>query len=163
MAATWMRIEVPRYGGASLRLRVPAGAACPAKRRIRWIGPAPVDDDVAPWSDGEVSCSLPPGYWHVEVEADGYVTWRRHTQAFFVAAGNRTDLGEILLDPGLPLVGRVVDVDGHGVPNLEVLVDSDSVATDSAGRFSAAHVDAGYRPYGGGPAAFPVAREPYTG
>jgi hypothetical protein len=143
-SVTWMRIEVPRNGEAALRLRVPDGAARPSRLRIRWLGPAPVDDDVARWSDGEVSCSLPPGYWHAEVEASGYVTWRRPTQAFFIVAGDRTDLGEVVLDPGLPLAGRVVDVDGRGVPNLEVLIDSDPVETDSAGGFNAAHVAAGY-------------------
>jgi len=146
-SATWLRVEVPRDGEIALRLRVPDGAARPGQRRVKWIGRSPGDEDVAPWSDGAVSLALPPGMWNVAVEVDGYVTWRAE-HAFFVAAGRRTDLGDAVLDPGLPLAGRVVDVAGSGVADADVFIDSDVVQTDSTGRFNAPHVASGYHDVG---------------
>lgn len=141
-SVTWMRIEVHRNGEAALRLRVPDGAARPPKRKIVWLGPSPGDEDVAGWSDGVVSRSLPPGYWNVEVEVSGYAKWKS-TNPFFIVAGRRTDLGEVVLDPGLPLAGRVVDDAGQSVPDIDVFIDSDLVETDATGQFKAAHAAAG--------------------
>jgi hypothetical protein len=136
-----LRLVVPRNGETAMRLRLPAGAARPATRKIHWNDYPQLDDDEGPWSDGEIVRSLPPGTWTVDVVVDGYVTW--HRSDVEVLPGRRTDLAEIALDPGLPLTGRIVDERGRGVARTIFFIDDDLFKTDAVGSFKVDHAAAG--------------------
>jgi hypothetical protein len=137
------RFVVERFGEAVLRLRLPDGAPVPTKRRIHWNDYPHVAEDDGPWTGGEIVRSLPPGDWLLEIEVDGYVPIERRD--IKTLAGQRTVVDEIVLDPGLPLAGRLIDVEGRGVPHATVFVDLQILETDADGRFGLAHAAPGTR------------------
>jgi hypothetical protein len=136
-----VRLVLPRDGRVSLRLRLPDGAPRPATRRIHWNDYPNTADDDGPWTDGEIVTALPAGEYRLDIEVPGYVGVHRTNVA--VSAGGRTDVGEIVLDPGLPLAGRVVDGAGNGVAFTAVFIDDEILRTDRDGRFRLEHAAAG--------------------
>jgi protocatechuate 3,4-dioxygenase beta subunit len=125
------RANEPRFG-ASLRGRggEPAATATAA-------------------ADGRVVLApLAPGAVTLELAAPGYV--RRSIDATVDAAG--TDLGVQVLEPGVEVLGRVVDEAGNGVAEVNVMIEDmpgmafgEPVASsDAAGHFTIAD-----RPRGG--------------
>jgi len=136
-----LRLVVPRNGEVVARLRLPDGAKAPEKYAVHWNAYPIHGNDKSAWSGGGLLRSLPPADYILEIEVDGCVKWER--KSVDVVAGTRTDLGEIVLDAGLQLSGRVVDVDGHGVPFVRVFADDDIGTTDRDGNFSWPHLAAG--------------------
>jgi hypothetical protein len=137
-----VRIVVPRNGEVVAKLRLPDGATPPEKYAVHCNGaPLLSTDDEPAWSDGRVVRSLPPTKYIVDIDVDGYVRWEKSDVE--VVAGGRTDLGEIVLDAGLPLSGRVVDPEGHGVAQIDVFVDNGLKKSDATGHFVWPHLSAG--------------------
>jgi len=154
--------------GASLALTVqdPDGRAIAGATAKAWMVPASRADEPrsatsmrerggepaatgTAAADGSVRLSpLAPGAVALELAAPGYVS--RTIDATVTAAGS--DVGVQVLEPGVEVLGRVVDETGNGVAEVNVMVEDmpgmafgDSVArTDAAGNFTIAD-----RPRGG--------------
>jgi hypothetical protein len=108
-------------------------------REITWHGEG-VERGPTQWSADEFVCTLAPGRWRLDVVVPGYVVESRDVD---VVAGERTDVGEIALTPEVPLIGRIVDSTGRGVPGAMVFVDDPSrkandrlLYTGADGRFT---------------------------
>jgi hypothetical protein len=126
-----LRVVLPRNGSATGRVRVPEGAPRPAELEIVWHGEGDFRGP-RPWTADDFVHELSPGRWRLDVVVPGYVVVSRDVD---VAPGERTDVGEIRLEPEVPLVGRVVDSTGRGVPGAMVSVDDRFLYTGADGRF----------------------------
>lgn len=99
--------------------------------------------------DGGFDFELLPGRRRVRITAAGHVGLAP-AQTLDFAAGEHRDLGDVLLQPGIVVRGRVVDRDGTPVANVTVWPDQDEPArpgftpfygfafTDEHGRFELA-------------------------
>jgi len=135
-----LRVAAPRFGEIALRLVLPAGAAKPTNWSIELAG-ADVDDR-DPWNGTRIVTAAAPGTARVHVTADDYVAIDRDVE---VSPGLRTDVGDVPLDPGVTLTGRVVDAAGAAVVGVSVSIGTTGLRpkTDATGAFVAAHVPAG--------------------
>ncbi len=136
-----LRVVLPRFGEASVRLVLPAGAPTPTKWEVSWKGETVERPDL--WKQPEIVRRLPPGDASLSIDVDGYsAIWRD----FVVAPGSRTDLGDVVLDPGFDVTGRVVDAAGEPIAGVDVLIapcPNGWAKTDHRGAFVAEHVSPG--------------------
>jgi protocatechuate 3,4-dioxygenase beta subunit len=138
-----LQITLRRNGRVSLRLRTPEGGPRQGKCDFSWhrvgdayrVGASQVD-----WAGDGSTVAVPPGKWDVVVELYDYVTVRRTVE---IAPGETTAFGEIALDPGVTLTGRVVDAKGRGIPEARVECCLRYEGTDETGAFKIGHVVAG--------------------
>ena len=138
-----LRLVVRRLGSARLRLRTPDGRHVTegvrlGRRRTDEKPPASgshVDGDaiVLQAFDGTEET--------LTIAVEGFVRVERTLQ---VGPGEDADLGEIVLDPGFDLAGRVVDPQGRPVPGATVLHSgSTDDTTDADGAFVLHHASEG--------------------
>jgi hypothetical protein len=135
-----VRLVVVRLASASMRLLLPDGTPFSGTAYVlsarhgqgRGGGSTPVKDGVVRLGE------LPAGDVDVEVHVAGYA---RFFRTFPAPARRHTDLGDVKLDVGLDLVGRVVDLAGNAVPGAQVAPASigDGVTTDARGAFRLPH------------------------
>lgn len=157
--AQGVRLVVGRV--TRLRLRVvAAGTGAKSVRMVARQGPAdavanlPFDPDtekdlefdfVAWTSEGVVRCAVTPGPSALRLSVPGFAPVVLPMNA---TAGTTTDLGEIRLDEGVTLSGRVVDAEGHAVAGaglvpLSGLLGGGPLVTQSDGSFAVEHVARG--------------------
>jgi hypothetical protein len=89
----------------------------------------------ADWKGGALDFVLPVGTYALVVGTDAYAPFERELD---LAAGQRLDLGDVRLEKGVRLDGRVVDGAGKPVAGLRVGADvrtSESTESDVEGRF----------------------------
>lgn len=92
--------------------------------------PQRIDQKLTTGSDGAFSFRFwppPPFQFALRLHADGFATWRSRWNE--LAPGTTKDLGDVKLERGTLLRGRVVDADGAPLAKAEVRIDS------TAGRF----------------------------
>jgi hypothetical protein len=116
------RFVLRRDGSVSFRLRVPSGAkpveACFVSHvPIGHRGEISMMSRLTQATDGSFRVPASAGAWRFSVTVMGYLQIRRELD---VAPGADTSLGEIVLDPGLTLEGRVVDTEGRLVADASV-------------------------------------------
>lgn len=71
----------------------------------------------------------------VEVQASGWLPWRRTLLSGSLTAKQQNEL-HIILEPGRLALGRVIDVAGHGVAGVQLESDDGAIArSDSDGSF----------------------------
>jgi len=101
----------------TVRLAVPAGFEVPRYMRVEW------SDDGRPrransrGKDGAFRFGLMRGRTRLRFAPDDFLAFER---VLDVQAGGAVDLGEVLLDPGVPLTGRVVDRRNRPIANAAV-------------------------------------------
>ena len=107
-------------GTVSFRLRAPEGVR-PSAFRVAGMaslaGPVQVIDQERPWSDDTVRIAVPAGRAQLTVAVHGCASAQRSA---VVTAGADTPLGEIVLEPGCSIGGRIVDAAGRPVEAAEV-------------------------------------------
>lgn len=135
-----LRIVLRRDGRVSLRLRVPSGSP-PSGYSVTFVSRETRRSEMTAgdWGDGSLSMALGPGRWLVLVEVRGFA---KAAYPIEVAPGAETDVGEILLDPGLTFEGRVEDVDGRPVEGAKVQRAGKTLVTGGDGRFREEHAAA---------------------
>jgi len=133
-----VRFVLRRDGGVSFRLRVPTGAVPPKKYAVSMLPRGPnrsstmtITQQTFDWSDGAARVAGANRAWTVVFIVEGYLpVWRDAD----VAPGADASLGDIVLEPGPALEGRIVDTAGVPVKNAAVSVggrgptDSDASA-----------------------------------
>jgi hypothetical protein len=143
--ASGLRIEFGRSAEVVARIRVPAGATPPdSLKTMDWtvFDNGSIGEPSEPgWQGGTVTFTrIAPGRHRFEVKAGGFLPLAWEVD---VPAGGSIKLQEVTLDPGLPLGGRVEDVDGRSIPGAIVRVDDCVTWTDAEGRFSIPHLPGG--------------------
>jgi hypothetical protein len=141
--ASGLRLVVRRLGRVVLRLVTPDGVpyvgpiyAWTGRTAPRQEGSGGRTEDGVVRFDG-----LGDGDHHLDVDADGFATLRRTVT---VATRAVVDLGDVRLDPGVPIAGRVVDPEDHPVAGARVEAGGrDQVAADANGAFVLDHVTPG--------------------
>ncbi len=110
--------------GAQLELQPAAGEA-----RLRMLRPrTPKSENPKATSSGDGTFafgSLGAGRFDLAVEAAGFAPTK--IPQIEIVSGEAVDLGEILLDPGVSVEGRVVDGRGAPVAGAEILLDARAV------------------------------------
>ena len=139
--AQGLRVKAQRILKVTARFRVPSGGQVPDHVSVcmhtadgagGWHG--------APWNDGRVEWLCLPGKVRLGLGAEGFAHFEREVE---LAAGAALDLGEILLDVGLDVHGRVVDLAQQPVPDatLEISDHFGLLAqTGPDGRFRLPHM-----------------------
>lgn len=141
-----LRVVLARTGHVSLRIAAPPGATFPGMYRVSFIRAAARarTSIAACWSDRSAETDLEPGRWRVVAQARGFAAAARD---FDVRPGEGAALGDIVLDGGVTVEGRVVDAQGVPVAGAFVEARADTVqetgATDAEGRFRIEHVAPG--------------------
>ncbi len=137
-----LRLAGAWLGTVTIRLRAPEGAALPEE--VYFWDHTPDGSGSGSGhalSGGRLTARLHPGRHHLLVAAEGYLPVERDVE---IALGQDLDLGEAVLDPGVTLAGRVVDLAGKPVAGALVEHGGYSEAvTDAEGRFVLPHVPAG--------------------
>jgi hypothetical protein len=118
--------------GVLLRMQPLQDGPGTAAPNTRWV---PLDGGLLryPW--------FPAGSWQVELRAEGFVPHIRIVEA---VAAEEVDLGDVLLEPGCSLVGRVVDDAGEPVVGAHVWLGEEAdfelheprLRSDADGRFA---------------------------
>ncbi len=136
-----VRLVVVALGSAALRLVTPdgapyAGAAYVLRARhggSRGGGSQPVKDGVL------VVDGLPVGPVDLDVSVEGYAPVQR---TFDARLRDRVDLGEVRLDAGVDVRGRVLDLLGNPLAGARVAAEGrfDGVAADARGAFVLPHM-----------------------
>jgi protocatechuate 3,4-dioxygenase beta subunit len=140
-----------RRARVTARLVLPAGAAAPEGVKVVKTakGPGERSESVLlPWRDGRLEVpGFPPGPARVEAIVEGLGSVARDLDA---VPGQVVDLGELRIETGIALEGRVVDAQGAAVAGVEVARDQGvgavgriGTVTDREGRFRLEHVAPG--------------------
>ncbi len=136
--ARGVRVVLTPLGGVRMRLLLP-------DRRLYegevWTSTDDADGNSSGGSDkvsgGRLEqARLEDGDWVLRVAPEGYAWIRR---AFTIRDGAWIDLGDVVLDPGVVISGRVVDSGGRPVAGADISCDENddrSTITDAEGRFS---------------------------
>jgi hypothetical protein len=136
-------LTAPRRGTVTAFLRLPAGF--PTPESVTLFRPASRGSDEMhassrSWNGGRFEHgNIPTGTVRLRFFVDGLAPAVRELQ---VTPGERTDLGEIPLDAGLVLEGRIVD--RHGRPVARALVSS-GVTRDASWRSAVTQADGSFR------------------
>ena len=145
------RIVVKRGGTIRARLGLPAGGAAPETVGVgivrRTDGGESTSRSSVPWNGGLLALEkMPAGDLGLLLEIAGFAPMRIDAA---VAPGAATDLGEIRLDPGVDVEGRVVDGAGAPVPGAVVSAGElwtptrEDVVTGRDGLFTLRHLARG--------------------
>jgi len=128
------RIVLPRDGGVAFRLRAPGGAKVPSACNVTAWPKAAEHENVlhihtysVDSSGIDVRLPLRAGTWTVTIAARDYLPVTREID---VAPAADTQLGELVLDPGLALDGRVVDSAGRPIVGAFVFPEGANVLRD---------------------------------
>ena len=135
-----VRLVANRLAKVHARVRVPEGSAPPGVISDGYRNEEGVVSGTKSWGDGAVTWLVPAGPLQLTIQAEGFAPWERAIDAM---PGEETDLGEVVLDVGADVEGRVVDSSGGQVVGAAVSVqDHDHVVarTDAEGRFRLRHV-----------------------
>lgn len=136
-----VRVVVRR--GASVRARFvpPAGSEPPTSMEVAdYATSGSGGGGGRSWEEGRVTWAFPAGERRLVVRVPGFVPWSRLVDA---PPGEALDLGDVPLDVGLTLTGKVVDAQGKPVAAAAVSsVDAagTGVQSDAEGRFRLEHV-----------------------
>lgn len=143
---TPLELVAPREGEFRGRFVVPDGGAAPTRINVHVSGPDGGGSGSGGDYDPDVEVTdLPVGEVTVRVLADGYARWER---TFDVAPGATIDVGEVTLEPGVELRGRVLAPDGSPVVRARVeygetfTPEHQVEVTDEAGAFRLRHLPA---------------------
>jgi hypothetical protein len=136
-----VRIVARRQARIVVKFRVPEGGAVPGSI-MSWVS-----DDARGsssgsgrhWEQGRFEWLLAPGKYRIGLDAQGYAPFERSVE---VRAGQLVDWGEVPLDVGLVLEGRVVDEDNRPVADVRVSTGFEGAAVHSGkdGRFVFPHL-----------------------
>lgn len=136
-----LRLVLVRGGWVRARFRPPSGATAPKYLLVGSYGPKGGGHAGSQaWEDGVVEWEVPAGKRDLRVEAQGYAPWRRVVD---VEPAGILDLGELVLDVGVTLRGRVVDAAGAPIAGAVVETAGHVDAKSQSGvdgRFSLAHL-----------------------
>jgi protocatechuate 3,4-dioxygenase beta subunit len=136
-----VQVVLERDAKVTVRFVAPDGVAPPETLKV-WEfeedGSGSGGDQA--WNGGRVEGVVPVGRNLLVVEPPGFVPW---THEWDATSGQRLDLGDVVLDVGVEVSGRVVDGAGRPVAGAVVEVDErgeNKAQSGDDGRFRLSHV-----------------------
>jgi hypothetical protein len=136
--ATGLRVVVVPVGGVRLRLVDADGAPILSHANVS------IDGAGAPGAGNRYGSTMKEGVFALGDLLDGTYSvntfvgsWPRHSRDVTIVNGRPVDLGDLVVDPGGPLEGRVVDSAGRPIANAWVGAASDEVGGTSGSKTDA--------------------------
>jgi hypothetical protein len=136
-----VKLTVRRQARVVAQFRLPAGGAKPESVMV-WVSDEDGNSSGSSheWGDGRIVWVETPGKYRVGFCSRNYAPFEKEVE---LAAGQVIDLGEVLLDVGLTLEGRVVDGDAKpvaGVAVSEGSLETSETLSGKDGRFVLEHL-----------------------